>query len=189
MTDPVIVPLARPLIAVQRLLERFGNQGVIIGGVAASILGAPRFTADVDAVILLSVNRLPNLLGSAAELGLVPRIAEVEQFARRNRVVLLRHEESGIAVDISLGMLPFEDEVVARSSVQRIGDLEVRLPTPEDLIILKAVAHRGKDLLDIEGILRSHPNIDRSRVEHWVREFAVALEMPELWDDIARLLR
>jgi hypothetical protein len=61
--------------------------------------------------------------------------------------------------------------------------------TPEDLIVFKAVAHRSKDLLDIEGIIRSHPNLDRERVERWVREFAAALEMPELWEDIAPMLK
>jgi len=189
MTISEIASLKSPLAAVQHLLERFGNQGVIIGGVAASVLGAPRLTADVVAVLLLSVSRLPKLLEVAGELGLVPRIADAEQFARRNRVVLLLHRESGIGVDVSLGMLPFEEEVVARSSVYHLGELELRLPAPEDLIILKAVAHRGKDLLDIEGVLASHPDLDRVRVERWVREFAAALDMPELWDDIAPLLR
>ena len=189
MTISEIGPLLSPLAAVQRLLERFGNQGVIIGGVAASMLGTPRLTADVDAVLLLSVGRLPKLLEVAAELGLVPRIANAELFARRNRVVLLRHAESGISVDVSLGMLPFEEEVVARSIVHRIGDIELRLPTPEDLIVLKAVAHRPKDLLDIAEIFKSHPDLDRARIEGWVREFAAALEMPELWEDITPLLR
>jgi hypothetical protein len=157
--------------------------------VAASLLGNPRLTADVDVIILLPVSRLPQLLEVAAELGLVPRIANAEQFARRNRVVLLRHCESGISVDVSLGMLPFEEEeVVARSIVHQIGDIELRLPTPEDLIVLKAVAHRSKDLLDIAGISKSHPDLDRARVERCVREFAAALEMPELWEDIALLL-
>jgi Nucleotidyl transferase of unknown function (DUF2204) len=188
MTSSEIGPLKSPLAAVQRLLERFDNQGVIIGGVAASLLGNPRFTADVDLIILLSVIRLPQLLEVAAELGLVPRIADAEQFARRNRVVLLRHGESGISVDVSLGMLPFEEEVVARSVAHRVGDIELRLPTPEDLIVLKAVAHRSKDLLDIVGISNSHPDLDRARIERWVREFGAALEMPELWEDIAPLL-
>ena len=75
-------------------------------------------------------------------------------FARRNRVVLLRHEASGIGVDVSLGMLPFEEEAVAHGAVQRIGDVDLRLPTVEDLIILKAVANRPKDLLDIAGIVK-----------------------------------
>lgn len=189
VTISAIEPLHPPLIAVQKLLDRFGNQGVIIGGVAASVLGTPRLTADVDAVLLLSISRLPELLEVAAALGLLPRMVDAEQFARRNRVVLLRHAESGISVDVSLGMLPFEAEVVARSSVHQIGDIALRLPTPEDLIILKAVAHRPKDMLDIAEILKSHPDLDRVRIEEWVCEFAAALESPELWTDIAPLLR
>lgn len=104
-------------------------------------------------------------------------------------MVLLRHEESGISVDISLGMLPFEEEVVARSVVHQIGDIELRLPTPEDLIVLKAVAHRPKDLLDIVEIFKGHPDLDSVRIEWWVREFAAALETPELWEEVAPLLK
>ncbi len=69
--------------------------------------------------------------------------------------------------------------------VYHLGDLAIRLPTPEDLIILKAVAHREQDLLDIRAVVASHPNLDRQRIGRWVREFAQVLEMPELWDDIA----
>jgi hypothetical protein len=32
-----------------------------------------------------------------------------------------------------------------------------------------------------------HPDLDWRRIEHWVRQFAEALEMPELWTDLARL--
>jgi hypothetical protein len=54
-------------------------------------------TADVDAVILLSVDDLPKLMAAALQEGLAPRIADAEHFARRHRVLLLRHPESGIA--------------------------------------------------------------------------------------------
>lgn len=183
-----ISPLLAPLAALQRLLARFDDQGIIIGGVAASLLGRPRLTADVDAVILLSVEELPLLTEAAAQEGLVPRITDAEDFARRHRVLLLRHQESGINVDISLGMLPFEAEAVERSVIYQVGSLAIRLPTPEDLIIFKAVAHRPQDLMDIQALLESHPDLDRERVRRWVREFARALEMPELWEDIASWL-
>ncbi len=76
--------------------------------------------------------------------------------------------------------------MVARSIVHEIDTaLKIRLPTPEDLIIMKAVAHRPKDLLDIQGIIQSHPHLDRERIQDWVTQFADLLEMPELWDDIA----
>jgi hypothetical protein len=43
-----------PLTALQRLLDRFGEQGVIIGGIATGFLGKPRFTVDLDAMFLAS---------------------------------------------------------------------------------------------------------------------------------------
>jgi hypothetical protein len=183
-----VAPLLSPLIALQRLLARFDDQGIIIGGVAASLLGKPRLTADVDVVMILSIEDLPLLMAAAAEEGLIPRIADAEAFASHHRVLLLRHEASGINVDISLGVLPFEVEAVERSTIHKVESVAVRLPTPEDLIVFKAVAHRPKDLLDIQAILESHPDLDRERVRYWVGEFAQALEMPEIWDDIAALL-
>jgi hypothetical protein len=181
-------PLLAPVQALQRLIEHFDDQGVVIGGVAASILGKPRLTADADALIILSIEEIPHLLQRAKEEGLLPRFPDVEQFARQNRVVLLRHEESGIDVDISLGLLPFELETVERSQVYQAGALRVRLPAPEDLIILKAVAHRPKDLLDIESLVATHQDLDHKRIKFWVQQFAELLETPELWTDVERLL-
>ncbi|MES0361820.1 MAG: nucleotidyltransferase [Anaerolineales bacterium] len=177
-----------PLIALQNLIEHYKNQGVIIGGIAASLLGKPRFTAGLDAVILLSILDLPELIDAANEHGISPRIANAETFARTHRVLLLRHQASGTNVDISLGVLPFETEMVARSQNVNIGSLHLRLPTPEDLIILKAVAHRQQDLMDIEAISASHPDLDKERVQFWVEQFGKALDLPDLWDKISPLV-
>lgn len=188
MSDsPVPLPFFAPLRAVQHVLAHFHNRGVVIGGIAVSLLGKERSTADIDAIVLLTLDDIPNLLAVAAREGLKPRIADVAAFARRSRVVLLQHEPSGINVDFSLGALPFESQAVARSTVWIEGDLRIPLPTPEDLVILKAVAHRPKDRDDIEGIMTRHPKLDWQRIEHWVRQFADVLEMPELWTDLARL--
>jgi hypothetical protein len=174
-----------PLAAVQRLLERFDHQGMIIGGIAALLLGRPRLTADIDVLVIIPDQALPELVAAAIQEGLTPRLADAEQFARRSRVLLLRHVESGVNVDIQLGMLPFEAEAIARSTIYRIGDTTLRLPTPEDLIVFKAVAHRPRDLSDIEALIHSHPNLDRDRVRRLVQAFALELDMSEIWDDIA----
>lgn len=42
-------PLMNALAAVQLVLDTWSERGVIIGGVAASLLGRPRYTADVEA--------------------------------------------------------------------------------------------------------------------------------------------
>lgn len=184
MPEPFLAPVA----ALQKLIEKFDDQGIIIGGIAASLLGEPRLTADVDGMVLVSLEDVPRLLKTAAAVGLQPRIPDAVEFARRSRVVLLRHEASGINVDLSLGLLPFEVEAVERSHEHQVGSLRLRLPTPEDLIILKAVAHRPKDLLDIEAIVSAQSELDKERIAFWVQQFADLLENPELWNNVQALL-
>ena len=62
------------------------------------------------------------------------------------------------------------------------------LTTPEDLIILKAVANRPQDLADIQAVATSHPNLDKDRIRSWVEQFGAALEIPDLWEKISQLL-
>jgi len=185
MSDRSLAHLLSPLKALQSLIDRFDSDGIIIGGVALSILAYPRFTADVDAMLLLPVERIDELLAAAEEYGCRPRIGDVKSFARKHRVVLLHHVESGISIDISLGILPFEFEAVRGSKLHEIHGLNLRLPSVEDLIIMKAVAHRQKDLIDISALVEHHSEIDRARIQSTVMQFAEVLEMPELWTDIA----
>lgn len=188
MSEPV-TPFLAPLSALQSLISRYDEKGVIIGGIAASLLGVPRLTADLDAVFLLTIQDIPEFLEIAREEGLIPRIPDAEEFAKKNRVILLRHEDSGTGIDVAMGVLPFEREAVERSQILNVGGLSLRLPTAEDLIILKAVAHRPKDLLDIQGIAQTQPSLDIKRIRFWVDQFAEALEMPELWEQIEKMLK
>ena len=179
-------PFHEPLEAIDRLLARFEHRGVVIGGIAVGLLSQTRFTEDVDVMMLLSVDDVSHFLEIAQEEGITPRISQVEKFAMRSRVLLLQHLASQTNIDISLGVLPFEQQVVQRSILHEIDEtLSIRLPTPEDLIIMKAVAHRPKDLLDIQGIIQSNPDLDTARIKDWVTQFGELLEMPELWEDIA----
>jgi hypothetical protein len=177
-----------PLSALQRLLDYY-HRGVIIGGIASSLLGKARLTADLDAMILLSIDNIPEFLQTAETMGIFPRIENAAEFGRKNRVLLLQHRDSATNIDISLGFLPFEEEVIERSQVVRVENLDIRLPTPEDLIIMKAVAHRPKDMLDIQGIAEATATLDKKRIEFWLRQFAEALDMPELWVDVDNALK
>ena len=184
-TNPSLKPFLAPLKALQDLLDHFEGRGIIIGGIAASLLGNPRLTADVDALILLSIDDIPELFEKAKDVGFIERIPSAQEFARENRVLLLQHAQSGISIDISLGLLPFEEEMIAHSKEYRLEGIKLRLPTPENLIIMKAVAHRPKDLLDIQGLIQSNPHLDTERIQNWVIQFAEFLDKPELWEDIA----
>jgi hypothetical protein len=75
--DKTLEPFRAAIESVQRLLHKSNDRGVIIGGIAVGFLGRPRFTADVDAVFLLSTKWV-KAFGEALELpGLWSQIEQV----------------------------------------------------------------------------------------------------------------
>ena len=172
-----------------RWLTSESIRGTIIGGVAVSIRAEPRFTDDVDAVILADDMGWERVVDSAGRYGLVPRIDDVLKFAARSRMLLLRHEASGVDIDVSLGTLPFERQAIDRSTVVTVGQVRLRVASPEDLVIMKALARRPKDFVDIDSILDAQKDLDLDRIRHHLREFSSVLEMPEIHEDFEKLLR
>ena len=161
---------------------------MVIGGVAASVLGRPRFTRDIDALVILPESDWQTALEDAAKFGIVPRIGQALEFARRSRVLLMRHAASGIDLDIILGGLPFETSAVESSRPYDVGGVSVRLPRVEDLLVMKAIARRPKDLEDIRGLLAAHPDADTGAARQWIREFATAASMPDMLEEFDQLL-
>lgn len=184
----VIAPLVAALRDLATWLHDTQVPGIIIGGVAASLLGRPRVTRDVDALVIVDEREWELFLANGRTYGFIPRLSEPLTFARQARVLLLRHETSGIDIDIAFGALPFEEESISRSTWRTIGGVSLPLPTVEDLIIMKAIAHRPRDIVDIESLLDTHPKLDLRRVRRWVEEFATALDAPELLQDFNTLV-
>ena len=183
-----VVPFEEALKNLLLWFKTVPAKGVVIGGVAASLLGQPRTTLDIDALVLMDISEWENFLNVGVKFGFLPRRKEALAFAKRNRVLLMQHQPSGTDIDISFGALPFEKETIKRSKHFKIGHLSIPLPTPEDLVIMKAVAHRTKDMMDIETILQAHPKMDLKRVLKWVKEFADFLEKPEIYDDLKKAI-
>jgi hypothetical protein len=183
-----LAPLLSALRDLSAWLLATEVRGAVIGGVAASLLGRPRLTRDVDVMVLLDEKRWTDFLTAGKRFGFEPRLTDALAFARSARVLLMRHEPSGIDIDVVFGLLPFEEEAIGRITWVKIGDVRIPLPRPEDLIIMKAVAHRTRDLSDIEAILDAHRKLDTPRILQWVREFSSALEIPEIMSDMEALL-
>jgi hypothetical protein len=174
--------------SVSQLLKESDVEGVIIGGLASSLLGRPRYTEDIDLLILNLDDCLPEFIEKLKRFGIHPRIRDVEGFAKDSRVLLMRHESTGINIDISMGILPFEIEAVSRRLIKHALDTEIFLPSPEDLIIMKSISERAKDLEDIKAIVIKNSSLDRERILRTVREFADTLEKEEIYNRIKGLL-
>ncbi len=167
-------------IAILRdFLERHTIQYMVIGGVANAVWGEPRVTTDADLVLLLgerSIAEFVELVGTSFQF-LRPDPVE---FARRTYVVPIQVTDD-VSADLSLGMLPYEEQAIGRAVLTDIEGVRVPVCTAEDLIIYKAISERAKDWLDIEGILlRQGAKLEQDYIIGWLEQFAQALERPEI---------
>jgi len=171
-------------------LQALGVPWMIIGGVAVIAHGVPRYTADVDATVSMPGESLERVFEILGRRRIGPRIDDALAFARERQVVLLRHEPSGVDLDVSLAWLPFEVEAIRRSESRDYAGVTIRIPRPDDLVIYKLVAARPRDYEDVERLLLLHgPSLDLRHITATVREFADALEDAGRIDALERLLK
>ena len=188
MAERVPASLESALADLMGWLDAAHIPSMIIGGVAASVLGRPRLTRDVDALAVLPEGDWAEATRLAPQFNILPRIDNALQFAKRSRVLLMRHTTSGIDVDLTFGELPFERAAVANCENHDVGGIRVRLPRVEDLLVMKAIARRPKDVEDLQGLLAAHPELDVASARRWVREFATAMSTPDMLQEFEALL-
>jgi hypothetical protein len=68
-----VVRLIGAVADLTALLKDQGVPGAFIGGLAANLLGRPRITKDVDAVVLLGNLHIESFLGAGGRFGFAPR--------------------------------------------------------------------------------------------------------------------
>lgn len=183
-------PVELPKAAIRDMLRWFKAAkipGIVIGGVAVSLQGHPRYTRDLDALVVADELQWPKFLGEAKACGIAARVPDALEFARASRMLLMQHNPSGIPLDISLGALDFEVEAIRRAVTFKVGRLNVPVAGAEDLIIMKAVAGRPQDLADIGNVLEVHPRLDVQRIRITLGEFAAVLERPEIVENFESL--
>lgn len=62
------------------------------------------------------------------------------------------------------------------------------MPFEEEMVIMKSIPRRPKDLEDIRGIAQKYPDLDKKRIKKWVTTFGEILDQPDLWKQIEALL-
>ena len=102
MVERLAASLQSALADLMRWLDAAHAPSMIIGGVAASVLGRPRLTQDVNALAVLPEADWADAVRLAPQYNILPRIEDALQFAQRSRVLLMRHTTSGIDVDVTL---------------------------------------------------------------------------------------
>jgi predicted nucleotidyltransferase len=178
MSDSEFVP-SRSVGDLAETLRGLGIKFALVGGIAVALVSTPRYTADVDAVILDVDDRLEWLIAELVKAGFTTRATDQVAMTRRTRVLNLT-DRQGVGIDLMLGLLPFDEDLVARATEAKLfGDSRVPVALPEHLVVMKAIAWRPKDLQDIREIVAINPDLDRDFAVATFAEFAELLGVPE----------
>lgn len=163
--DEAIVEAVSVIGAIFRALDDHGVRYVIVGGLATVLHGHARLTADVDLVVDLSDGEAIKAVAALSSLGMVPRApVEPRDFAdpaARRRWI----DEKGMRVfslwdpraplrEVDLFVespIAFED-LWARSVEVTLQNRAVRIASIPDLIEMKRLAGRAKDIEDIAAL-------------------------------------
>ncbi len=120
---------------------------LIVGGHAVSFHGYPRFTHDVDVVVVPEPGNAEALLAALADFGFGSVSLQVSDFLKPTTVVLGRPPAQ---IDIMTFIKGVDlDDAWARREVGALDGVEVAFISREDLIANKRAVGRPEDLADI----------------------------------------
>jgi predicted nucleotidyltransferase len=161
------------------LLERLSIPYAVMGGFAVRSHGVPRPTYDVDVTIALDRVRLPELLEQLRDGDfLVPEAYDrgwVDQVKGMPIVKLQRyiHAET-LDVDLFLAESDFQSEMMRRRSKLDADGRQTWIVSPEDLVLLKVLAGRPRDLGDVADILFIQSQLDIQYMRHWAAALGIS---------------
>ncbi len=140
------------LIELDEHLRKSDIPYAVIGGIAIQRWGEPRFTKGVDITIVAGIGEEENICRKIAEKFPL-RLPDGIEYALKNRILLVS-SANGCPIDISIGFLDYEKQVIERSVEFEIAEgRKVPVCSPEDLIVFKLISGRSRDIEDVCGIL------------------------------------
>jgi Nucleotidyltransferase of unknown function (DUF6036) len=160
------------------LLTGMKVEYVIVGGLAVRAYSIPRATLDLDFTLALDRGQLSQLYDALEERDFaVPepyRSGWVDQVKGLNLVKLKRYVgDRGIDVDLFLAESRFQEEMLQRRRMAEVEERALWIASPEDLVLLKLLAGRPRDLIDVNDVLFTQAPLDVEYMRRWAGELGV----------------
>lgn len=148
------------LTKIAEILDKLKIPYIVTGGMAVSIWGRTRYTADIDIVVEL----LPKNIGLLSkELLSIDKDVYVSEEAMREALETkgefnFIHPESRLKVDFWVVKNTFNKQEIERAITKEIDGKKVAFVSPEDLILSKLLWYQlsqsTRQLEDIDSVLK-----------------------------------
>jgi hypothetical protein len=157
------------LSSLAELFDRCGVAYAVIGAHAVNVWVEPRATANLDVTVYASPEEQRRIRNEFEAAGYGAAREDGAKLPSGPDFVRFVAEDRSLTVEIQTAKTQFQRDVAARARRTASG---LRIATPEDLIVLKLIAYRPKDRLDLLGLMRLH-GLDWNYVERWAAQWQV----------------
>ena len=181
------------VVALGNIFARLQLRFAIGGALANNYWGIVRATRDVDCLISLPAIKYQLFADELNAIGCtmhdkdgrhiaitVPRLLEQVQHRK-----LVECYQERVRIELFVPAVALQDEILRRAIPIRLRNCEIPITTAEDLILLKLVFHRVKDLQDVCGILwLQRDRLDLDYLRHW----SARTHEPDVQKELERLI-
>jgi hypothetical protein len=179
IAPPVRSPVADLLADLARAFDARGIPWYLFGAQAAIVYGVARLTADVDVTAHVPAGDV-TWIEAIESHGFERRFRDA-RFALQSRVIPVVHRTSGLPVDIVLAGPGLEEQFLERAVTHSIDGVAVPVIDVSDLVVLKVLAGRPKDLDDLAALMRTNgARLDERRVRALLGDLEAALGQSDL---------
>jgi hypothetical protein len=155
--DPITVALR-----VVDALESLGLTCTVGGSIAASFAGEPRSTIDIDIVVALDANRVPDVVEALGDDFYLDERA-LDRAVRQHSSTNLIHHATQLKVDLFVaGGTPLDAQQLGRRLQVHVGGGVLPIHPPEDILLQKAGGEvSDRQWRDVQAIVRVQgPHLD-----------------------------
>ena len=178
------------LAALGICFDSLGVRWYLFGAQAAIFHGVARLTADVDVTVLPEPHSTGRLASVMEANGFRLRVTATDDFVARTRVLPFVHSATRLPVDVVLAGPGIEEQFLDRAEFHVLEGVRVPIATVEDLVTMKILAGRPKDLDDAKGMLRARSEeIDLDHVRRMLQLLEEALSQSDLIPQLEQLIR
>ena len=183
-------PIGEVLAALGTCFDSLGVRWYLFGAQAAIFHGVARLTADVDVTVLPEPHSTGRLARAMEANGFRLRVTATDDFVARTRVLPFVHAATRLPVDVVLAGPGIEERFLDRAEFHVLEGVRVPIATVEDLVTMKILAGRPKDLDDAKGMLRARSEeVDLDHVRRTLQLLEEALSQSDLIPRLEQLIR
>ena len=171
------------LVEISQTLDELKIEYAVSGGIAVSVWGRPRYTADLDIVIEINtkerIEELADALLKKFKVGYLDKAAALVAYKNKGEFNLIEPEYGLKADFFVIGSDEHQKLEIKRAKSKKIGSKIVKIISPEDLIIAKLkwyrISQSDRQLEDIATVLEAG-NIDKKYLHSWIEKLGLEKE-------------